>query len=131
MNNFLSVMNKYNEIDAQYLKGIIGMNALVGVPCDIATIEDFANWCEKTLAERDEADRKAVEKAERKAKNELAKATEKGMTLEEYQAYKKAKAKAKRYETEASGMREEVERLLKEIEWRERKAAEIRAEIGE
>jgi len=84
MNNFLSVMNKYNETDAQYLKSIVSMNALVGVPCKITTAEEFADWCEKTLAKRDEA-----------------------------------------------GMREEVERLLKEIEWRERRASEIRAEIGE
>lgn len=96
----------------------------------VKTLEELAAIeAEKIAKTKAEAEREAAKKA-RKAEREAAKAAEMRLTAEEYTERKKLAAKARRYENEAAKMEAEIKALLKEIEWRKRKAAEIKEKLG-
>jgi hypothetical protein len=96
----------------------------------VKTLEELAAIEAEKIAEaKAEAEREAAKKA-RKAEREAAKAAEMGLTIEEYTERKKLAAKARRYENEAAKMETEIKALLEEIEWRKRKAAEIKEKLG-
>lgn len=86
---------------------------------------------EEQKARKVAAAEKEAAKAARKAGKEAAKAAALGLTVEEYANRKKLIAEACCYENEVAKMEAEIKTLLREIYWRECKAAEIRAEIGE
>lgn len=96
----------------------------------VKTLEELATIeAEKMAKAEAEAEKKAAKKA-RKIEREAAKAAEMGLTAEEYTERKKLAAKARRYESEAAKMEAEIKALLEEIEWRKRKAAEIKEKLG-
>lgn len=71
------------------------------------------------------------EEAEKKAKKLAKEAAAKNMTIEEYNEWRKKYQKVQRYEREAKKLRAEIKRMMEEIAYKEAKAKEIRAEIGE
>lgn len=95
---------------------------------ELAAIE-----AEKVAKAKANAEKEAAKKA-RKAEREAAKAAEMGLTIEEYTECKKLAAKARRYEREAANLEKyiekEIRRVKDEIEWRKRKAAEIKEKLG-
>lgn len=96
----------------------------------VKTLEELAAIEAEKIAEaKAEAEKEAAKKA-RKAEREATKAAEMGLTVEEYTERKKLAAKARRYENEAEKMEAEIKALLEEIEWRKRKAAEIKEKLG-
>jgi hypothetical protein len=96
----------------------------------VKTLEELAAIeAEKIAKAKAEAEKEAAKKA-RKIEREAAKAAEMGLTIEEYAERKKLAAKARRYESEAAKMEAEIKALLDEIEWRKRKAAEIKEKLG-
>lgn len=100
----------------------------------IVTKEEIeAEEAAKAARAKAEAEKEAA-KAVRKAEREAAKAAEMGLTVEEYNEYKKEAAKVRRYEREAANLEkyieEETKRVKEEIEWRKRKAAEIKEKLG-
>lgn len=101
----------------------------------VKTLKELAAIEAEKMAEaKANAEKEAAKKA-RKAEREAAKAAEMGMTVQEYNEYKKETAKARRYEREAANLEkyieEEIKRVKEEVEWRKRRAAEIKKKLGE
>ncbi len=127
----LNLEARYTKAEADYLIRKMMIADLLGIPCNIKTDEDLYKWADKVLADKAEDERKKAEAEARKAEKLAKKAEEKGMTVEEYIAYKKMVAKAKRYETNVKNAEREVERLKAEIAYNNRKAKETWAKVAE
>ena len=90
----------------------------------IESKEEIENY-EKALAERRaEAERKEKEKAERKAKREQEKAEEMGLTIEEYNEFKRLERNKKRHEAEMRKHYAAIRNAEKGIKYEEKKIAE-------
>lgn len=107
----MKINEKYTAEQRKELETAIALLALVGA-CDApATQEDFDKWCDDYLVKAEAYDaKKAAEKAKRAAR--------------EAQAGYKARKNWKRHDTEIRKAKEEIERLMKEIEYHEGRKAE-------
>jgi uncharacterized FlaG/YvyC family protein len=107
----MKINEKYTAEQRKELKTAIMIMAMVGAGNAPETQEELDKWCDKHLATVEA--RKAHE-AELKAKREAREAT----------AGYKAHRNWKRHDTEIRRAREEIERLMKEIEYHEARKAE-------
>lgn len=95
------------------------------------TVAEIEEEEEKYKKAYEEEQRKKEEKKARALEREEERAAEKGMTLEEYKAYKKELAKAKRYEKEVKEMEAKITALKREITRKKNAAEEIHNRLGE
>jgi len=118
----MKINEKYNESEREILNGAMWTLALIGAGNAPKTQEEFDAWCDATIARHNAYEAK---KAEEKAKREAREAVP---------GYK-ARRNWKRCDTEIRKMREEIERLMTEIEYHEARKAEYakvyKAETGE
>ena len=118
----MKINEKYTAEQRNELETAMAFLALAGANGAPQTQEELDKWCDNYLADI-EAER--AKKAEEKAKREAREA----------QAGYKARKNWKRHDTEIRKAREEIERLMKEIEYHEARKAEYaeqyKAETGE
>ena len=117
----MKINEKYTAEQKKELETAIALMALVGCGNAPKTQEELDAWCDEHLA-KVEAER--AKEAEQKAKREAREA----------QAGYKAHRNWKRHDTEIRKAREEIERLMKEIKYHEKRKAEYaeqyKAETG-
>ena len=114
----MKINEKYTAEQKEEIRIAVMMMALVGAGNAPETQEDFDKWCDEHLATVEA--RKAHE-AELKAKREAREA----------KAGYKAHRNWKRHDTEIRKAREEIARLMKEIEYHETRKAEYAKEYKE
>ena len=113
MINTNAILANYNETDREYVIGVMKWMVVVQAIKAPETDEEFKEFCEETLKQRDEEKRKEEERKTKKAQRELEKAEALGMTVEQYREYKKQLAKKKRYEKEIVEAEAEIKKLQK------------------
>ena len=91
------VLAKYNKEDKDLLVMSMRFLAFAGASGAPKTTEEFEEWCEKTIAdEKARIAKKEMAKAKKLA-NEEKKATDLGMTVEEYREYQNILRNQKRH----------------------------------
>ncbi len=93
--------------------------------------EEFEARIKREAEIREEEKRKEQEKAERKAKREQEKAKTMGLTIEEYNEYKRLERNKKRYEGEIRKHYVEIEDAKKGIEYAKKKITEYENKMKE
>ena len=111
----MKINEKYTAEQREELETAIAIMALIGAGNAPKTQEEFDAWCDEHLA-KVEAER--AKEAEKKAKREAREAAP---------GYK-AHRNWKRHDTEIRKAREEIARLMEEIEYHEKRKAEYAEE---
>lgn len=111
----MKINEKYTAEQKKELEIAVALMALIGYGDAPKTQEEFDAWCDEELA-RVEANK--AKEAEKKAKREAREAAP---------GYK-ARRNWKRHDTEIRKAREEIARLMNEIEYHEKRKAEYAEE---
>lgn len=111
----MKINEKYTAEQREELETAIAIMALIGAGNAPKTQEEFDTWCDEHLAK---VEANKAKEAEKKAKREAREA----------QAGYKAHRNWKRHDTEIRKAREEIARLMKEIEYHEKRKAEYAEE---
>ena len=111
----MKINEKYTAEQREELETAIAILALISAGNAPKTQEEFDAWCDEHLAK---VEAEKAKEAEKKAKREAREA----------QAGYKAHRNWKRHDTEIRKAREEIARLMKEIEYHEKRKAEYAEE---
>lgn len=109
----------FTEEEKKEIVSAIEFRSLLGISCPINTEDELIEWGKNLLnKKREEKEKEALAKAKKEAK-EIAKATEMGLTLEEYRKEKNRQRNIKRIKNEIEKLEKELARkkeYLKKLE---------------
>jgi hypothetical protein len=117
--NVNAILAQYTEEVREELKVGMMFLAMAGASNAPKTDEEFQAWCEEIITKKAEEEAKKNKAKETKLANEIKKATEMGLTLEEYKKFKNAERNAKRVAKEVKELKADLARkqaYLKRLE---------------
>lgn len=125
--NVNEILNGYTEEERKELTNLMFYAEMLHISAP-QNDEEFKNWCDETLKKHREEEEKKRTQKEKKLANEMKKANEMGLTLDEYKEYKKIRAhfvkhnnKAKDYERWLVEEKRKAEYFAKKLEKYENK----------
>jgi hypothetical protein len=104
--NVNEILNNYTEEEQKYLYDIMCFLAYINANNAPKNDKEFKAWCEKALEDKREEEAKEEAKKAKKLANEMKKANEMGLTLDEYKEYKKIRAKFVKHNNKAKDLEE-------------------------
>ena len=118
------INKKFTKEEVNEIETVILFKAIMGYGDAPTTQADFDVFCEKVVKKYHDNIQAEKEKEIKKANKKAEKAEAMGLTVEEYEEYKKAERNYKRHLCEIRKAKEEIARLEETIKYHERKATE-------
>lgn len=119
--NVQVILNQYTNKEQETLKYYMNIMAFIGAGNAPETKEEFIEWCEMTLKNKKEKEKKEQEIKTAKINKEITKAKEMGLTLEEYKEYKATKANRTRNLHQIEELEKELAKARARLAFYERK----------
>ncbi len=116
------INKKFTQDEMREIEKTIAFLAIAGVGKAPTNQEEFDDWCDNVIKNHYENIEKKNTQEQKKLNKKIAKAQEKGMTIEEYEEYERKERNYKRHLCEIKKCEREIERLKEEIKYHKEKA---------
>ena len=116
------INKKFTQEEMREIERTAAFLAIVGAGNAPTTQEEFDDWCDNVIKNHYEYIEKKNAQEQKKLNKKIAKAQEKGMTIEEYEEYERKEKNYKRHLREIKKCEREIERLKEQIKYHKEKA---------